>query len=95
VERLSSGVDTTAEVHFFEATLQTDFQPGVSTAGHKQRQIAGTVWLSQGRKGYSADTRIYYNIVAPGLPSDSTVGFLNNVISQFPNLEINWFVVPK
>jgi hypothetical protein len=93
VERLPGGLETIPEAHFFEATMQTDFQPGVGGAGHKQRQISGTLWLTEGRKGFTPDTRMYYHLFAPGPPTPATVEFLEGIMNQFPNLEINWFVV--
>ncbi len=95
IENLPNKGKKVAEVHYFEATLQTDFETGVAGRGHKQRQLAGTIWLSQGRTGYSPDTRIYYHIIAPGPPTGNTLAYLQKVLDLFPNLEINWFVVPK
>jgi hypothetical protein len=37
---------------------------------------------------------MYYHIFAPRPPTDLTVAFLDDMMRQFPNLEINWIVVP-
>lgn len=89
-EKLPGGGQAMTEAHFLEATLQSDF----AAAGHKQNQIAGTVWLSGARSGYSPNTKMYYHIFAPRPPTDFTVAFLEDMMRQFPNLEINWIVVP-
>ena len=81
------------EVHFFEATLQRHFVPSVGKPGHKQRQIAGTTWISGERKGYTPDTQLHYHITSPGPPTPETTAFLNQLMHEVPNLRVNWYIV--
>ena len=85
----------TTEAHFFEATLQKDFSPTTGHPGHKQRQISGTLWITNEiqRKGYSADTRLYYHITSTGPPTKRTIDYLNKVMKDMPNVTICWYVV--
>ena len=96
IEKTPGGATSVAEVHFWEATTQTAFKPRVKEAGRKRRQIEGTVWISTEieRKGYTPDTRLYYHIVAPEEPTEETIDYLNGIMDDIPNLEIDWFVVP-
>lgn len=95
VENVRGQGSSVSEVHFFEATKQSDFKAFDEFLGHKQQQITGTVWTSKGvpRKGYSADTKVYYHILCPERPTGTTIDFLNKLMDDVPNLEINWFVV--
>lgn len=95
VENIPGQGPSVSEAHFFEATMQPDFKAADAFQGHKQRQIGGTVWLSTEipRKGYTPNTKLYYHIFCPEPPSQTTIDFLNGVMDQVPNLEINWFVV--
>ena len=95
VENVPGGGSHVTEVHFFEATMQSDFKAGVGFQGHKQRQISGTTWLSTEipRKGYGPNTKLYYHILCPEPPGPNSIEFLNSVMDEVPNLEINWFVV--
>lgn len=95
VEETTQGGKVVAEVHFWEATTETNFRSGIGRAGHKQRQTTGTLWISSeiGRKGYMPNTRLYYHIVAPDGPTQETINFLNQVMKDLPNVEIQWFIV--
>jgi len=80
--------------YVMESTLQNDFEAEIGYAGGKQRQVSGTVWLNtKFPKSRSAnDVKMYYNIFCPEQPTKRTLDFLNKLIDETPNLEINWFV---
>jgi hypothetical protein len=84
-----------AEAHFFESTLQKDFRPTTGAPGHKQRQISGTLWITNEipRKGYTPETKLYYHIASTGPPTPTTVKYLNQVMEEMPNVKISWYVV--
>jgi hypothetical protein len=83
------------EAHFFEITLMNEFEAEIGFAGHKQKQISGTVWLAGKlpRTGFTQDTRLYYHIFCPEEPTQQTIDFLNHIMELEPRLEINWVVV--
>jgi hypothetical protein len=95
VENVKGGGNTTVEAHFFEATKNADFKAEVGFGGHKQRQATGTIFIPTeiARKGYSADTRLYYHFFCDKPPTPTTIEFLNKVIDRTPNLEVNWIVI--
>lgn len=89
------GTDVVDEVHHWEVTTEHDFAAAIGRPGHKRRQIWATsiIATQAGRKGYTADTRVYYHIISPDPPSDRTVAFLDELSATFPQVEFVWFVV--
>jgi hypothetical protein len=95
LETVSKSRGKVEEAHFFEATLQSDFEAELGFAGHKQSQISGTAWLATKvpRTNFTGETKVYYHIFCPDHPSNQTKAFLNSVIADNPGLEINWIVL--
>jgi hypothetical protein len=95
VEKSAGKKAGVTQVHFLESTLQNDFEAEIGYAGGKQRQVSGTVWLSNKipKYRYTEDTRLVYNIFCPEAPSPRSIEFLNSLAAETPNLEINWIVV--